>query len=140
MTAVTLIPGSGEFVYGTTGVTRNISEGVTQSENIHNNQGVTDFTASMDALQDAAPNLEHVSLVAAWFGDTLDVATCTLQPGVESDDKQTSPYEWKAGGVTREEAHLISTVEGGSAYGGTPSDRSVIETIQSLNARGLNVM
>ncbi len=144
LTAVTLIPGSGEFVYGTTGVTRILSEGVTQSENIHNNQGVTDFTASLDALQDAAPNLEYVSLVAAWFGDTLNAATCAIRPGVETATKSTSPYEWKAGGVARGGAHLISTVDGGPdsgpAYGGTPSDRSVIETIQSLNARGLKIM
>ncbi|MEO1137068.1 MAG: hypothetical protein AAFW68_10760, partial [Pseudomonadota bacterium] len=36
LTAVTMIPGSGEFVYGTTGVTRLVDEGVTASENIHN--------------------------------------------------------------------------------------------------------
>ncbi|MAW80225.1 MAG: hypothetical protein CMI63_08295 [Parvularcula sp.] len=140
LTAVSLIPGSGEFVYGTTGVNRVLDEGVTQSENIHNTQGVTDFRASIDALIDAAPNLEHVSLVSAWFGNSLDVASCTIRPGVETTDKETAPYDWKAGGVTRGGAHLISTHEGGSAYGGTPADKNIIETIQALNAKGLKVM
>lgn len=140
LTAVTMIPGSGEFVYGTTGVNRVIDEGVTASENIHNNQGVTDFVASLDALEAAAPNLEHVSLVVAWFGNSLSAGACTLRPGVETDDKETAPYAWKAGGVTRSGAHLVSTVNGAAAYGGTPADRSVIEAIQSMNARGLNVM
>ncbi|WP_428410005.1 baseplate multidomain protein megatron [Hyphococcus sp.] len=140
LTAVSLIPGSGEFVYGTTGVNRIISEGVTASENIHNAQGVTDFRASIDALIDAAPNLEHVSLVSAWFGNSRDVASCTIRPGVENTDKETAPYDWKAGGVTRSAAHLISTHDGGAAYGGTPADRNIVETIQSLNAKGLKVM
>lgn len=140
LTAVSLIPGSGEFVYGTTGVNRVLSEGVTVSENIHNTRGVTDFRASIDALMDAAPNLEHVSLVSAWFGNSLDAASCTIRPGVENTDKETAPYAWKAGGVTRGGAHLISTHEGGAAYGGTPADKNIIETIQSLNSKGLKVM
>ncbi|MFC2954037.1 glycoside hydrolase/phage tail family protein [Marinicaulis aureus] len=140
LTAVSLIPGSGEFVYGTTGVNRVIEEGVTASENIHNTAGVTDFRASIDALIDAAPNLEHVSLVSAWFGNSLNAASCTIRPGVETTDKETAPYEWKAGGVTRSAAHLISTHDGGAAYGGTPADKNIVETIQSLNAKGLKVM
>ncbi|WDI32145.1 glycoside hydrolase/phage tail family protein [Hyphococcus flavus] len=140
LTAVTMIPGSGEFVYGTTGVNRIIDEGITSSENIHNNQGVTDFVASLDALEAAAPNLQYVSLVAAWFGDSLNAGACALRPGVEADEKETAPYEWKAAGVTRTSAHLVSTVNGAAAYGGTPADRSVIEAIQAMNARGLKVM
>jgi len=140
LTAISLIPGSGEFVYGTTGVNRVIEEGVTASENIHNTAGVTDFAASIDALIDAAPNLEHVSLVSAWFGNSLAAASCTIRPGVETTDKETAPYAWKAGGVTRSGAHLISTHDGGAAYGGTPADKNIVETIQALNAKGLKVM
>lgn len=140
LTAVSIIPASGEFVYGTAPVTRLIEEGVTASENIHNNQGVTDFTASLDALLDAAPNLEHVSLVAAWFGTSLAAASCGIRPGVETAEKETAPYPWKAGGVSRAGAHLVSTIEGAAAYGGTPADRAVVEAIAALKAKGLSVM
>jgi Gene Transfer Agent (GTA)-like protein/putative tail protein len=140
LTAVSMIPGSGEFVYGTTGVTRNIDEGVTASENIHNNQGVTDFTAALDALSDSAPNLGNVSLVVSWFGDSLNAGTCQLRPGVETAVKTTTPYAWSAGGATRAGAHLVSTLNGAPAYGGTPADQGVIEAITSLKARGINVM
>jgi GTA TIM-barrel-like domain/Putative phage tail protein len=140
LTAVSMIPGSGEFVYGTTGVTRNIEEGVTASENIHNNQGVTDFTAALDALSDSAPNLGNVSLVVSWFGDSLNAGTCQLRPGVETAVKTTTPYAWSAGGATRAGAHLVSTLNGAPAYGGTPADQGVIEAITSLKARGINVM
>ena len=140
LTGVTMIPGSGEFVYGTTGVVREEAEGVTVSENIHNNQGTTDFVASLDALQSAAPGLAHVSLVVSWFGDSLDVGAATLRPGVETETKETTPYLWKAGGVERAGAHLVSTLDGAPAYGGTPADAAVKEAIAEMNARGLKVM
>ncbi|PQA87251.1 baseplate multidomain protein megatron [Hyphococcus luteus] len=140
LTAVSMIPASGEFVYGTSAVARLIEEGVTASENVHNNQGVTDFAASLEALADAAPNLEHVSLRAAWFGTSVNAASCAIRPGVETADKETAPYAWKAGGVARDDAHLISTVDGAAAYGGTPADRSVVEAIAALKAKGLKVM
>lgn len=140
LTAVSMIPGSGEFVYGTTGVAREIEEGVTVSENIHNHRGVTDFTASLDALTDAARNLGHVSLIVSWFGDSLNAGACQLRPGVETAAKTTAPYDWRAGDVARGGAHLISTIDGAPAYGGTPADRSVIEAITSLKQRGINVL
>ena len=39
----------------------------------------------------------------------------------------------------RRRAMLVSTHDGGAAYGGTPSDRSVIEAIAEIKARGLKV-
>lgn len=140
LTAVTLIPGSGEFVYGTTKVLREEGEGVTVPENVHNHTGATDFTASMDALTASAPRVKHASLVVSWFGNSTDAGACALRPGVDSDVKTTLPYDWKAGGVDRGGAHLISTIDGAPAYGGTPADRSVVEAITSLKSRGISVM
>lgn len=140
LTAVSLIPGSGEFVYGTSTVTRIVEEGVTRAENIHNAAGASDFTASIDALLDAAPNLAHVSLVVSWFGDSLDAGVCTLMPGVEVADKTTTPYAWAVGDTDRAGARLISLYNGAPAYGGTPADQSVLEAIAALKARGLKIM
>lgn len=140
LTAVTIIPGSGEFAYGTTRVIREAGEGVSVAENASNNDGVTDFSASLAGLQTAAPNLSAASLVVAWFGDDLRAGHCTLRPGVDRAEKATSPYEWRAGGVTRAGARLVSSVEGRPAYGGTPADRAVIEAIRAMTAQGLAVM
>ena len=140
LTAVTMIPGSGEFVYGTTKVLRETGEGVTTPENVHNTSGATDFTAALDALAAAAPNLAHVSLVVSWFGDSLSAGQCQLRPGVDAAMKTTTPYEWKAGGVDRSGAHLVSQVNGAAAYGGTPADRAVVEAITSLKSRNLSVL
>jgi GTA TIM-barrel-like domain/Putative phage tail protein len=140
LTAVSMIPGSGEFVYGTTGVARTLDEGVTISENIHNISGATDFTAALDALTQTAPNIAAVSLVVSWFGDSLNAGSVTLRPGVETATKTTAPYSWKVAGENRSNARLVSLYNGAPAFGGTPSDQSVIEAIAALNARGLKVM
>lgn len=42
-------------------------------------------------------------------------------------------------GVERESAAAVSTHDGGAAYGGTPSDRSVMDAIAEIKARGLKV-
>ncbi len=140
LTAVTMIPGSGEFVYGTTKVLREAGEGVTAAENVHNTSGATDFAAAVDALADAAPNLGHVSLVVSWFGDSLAAGACQLRPGVDAATKTTTPYAWKAGGVARAGAHLISEIDGAPAYGGTPADAAVVEAIASLKASNYTVL
>ncbi|MGF1545145.1 MAG: glycoside hydrolase TIM-barrel-like domain-containing protein [Parvularculaceae bacterium] len=140
LTAVTMIPGSGEFVYGTTQVLREAGEGVTVSENAHNSGGGTDFVASLDALLAAAPNVKSVSLVVSWFGDATDAGACEIRPGVETGVKLTRPYDWRAGGVDRSGARLISTLNGAPAYGGAPADRAVVEAIREMADRGLEVM
>jgi len=138
--AVSIIPASGEFVYGVTKITREIEEGVTSSENIHNNDGVTDFAAALDALQSAAPNLGAASLVVSWFGTDLRAGQCQLRPGVEIADKTTAPRDWRGGGAARSQAHLVSQISGRAAYGGTPEDQGVMEAIAAMKAKGLAVM
>ncbi len=140
LSAVTVIPGSGEFVYGTARVTRDGGEGVTLPENANNNDGVTDFTASLNGLLAAAPNLAAASLVVSWFGDDLRAGSCALRPGVEIAEKMTSPAPWRGGGVTRDAARLVSQIGGRPAYGGTPDDKGVIEAIQAMKAKDLAVM
>jgi hypothetical protein len=41
--------------------------------------------------------------------------------------------------VTRDDAQLVSSVDGRPAYGGTPSDQSVRDLIAELKARGLKI-
>ncbi len=47
--------------------------------------------------------------------------------------------EWAVAGLTRATAEVISTHDGGAAYGGTPSDAAVKAAIADLKARGLEV-
>lgn len=138
--AVSLIPGSTEFGYDTQLVTRSGGEGVTLPENAHASAGQSDFSVSLDQLTGACRGLGAVSLVVAWFGNDLRCGRCELRPGVDDAAKVTAPEAWQVAGIGREQARLVTRQDGSAAYGGTPSDNSVIRAIQEMRARGLKVM
>ncbi|MGE0750256.1 MAG: glycoside hydrolase/phage tail family protein [Variibacter sp.] len=137
--AVTLIPGTTEFGYAPQTVVRSLGPGQSAPENRHVSYAASDFEASLDQLQAVCPSLARVALVVAWFGTDLRVAHCALMPGVENRTKVTQGASWAVGGLTRADAHLISSVEGRPAFGGTPSDESIVAAIAALRARGLKV-
>ncbi len=136
--AVNLIPSAGEFVYEDDQVIR-VEDGVTIAENLHTSVGGTDFDVALDQLEAQLPHVGNVSIVVSWFGTDLRVGACEVRPGVEVATKQTQPYDWSVGGVTRDEAYVVSEVAGRPAYGGTPADRAVVAAIKNLKARGLKV-
>lgn len=137
--SVCLIPGASEFALDPVTVTRTVGAGVTRPDNRNQLTHASDVLASLDALQALCPNLQHVSLVVSWFGDDLRAGSCTISPRVERSDKPTYGSEWNVAGLSRAEARLVSLVNNAPAYGGTPSDASVIRLIQEIKARGLNV-
>ncbi len=134
--AVTLIPGTGEFVYATEEIRKG---GGAETENAHTAEGVADVVVSLDRLEALAPAVESVSLVVAWFGDDLRCGSCALRPGVELPAKDTS-RGWSVGGVGRGGARLVSMdEEGRPLYGGTPADFAVVQAIGDIRSRGLRV-
>ncbi|WP_068310442.1 baseplate multidomain protein megatron [Polycladidibacter hongkongensis] len=137
--AVALIPGATEFGYSKTPVKDSRGGPTTAYNNRHTLCAKTDWEHSLDLLQSTCPACKRVSLVVAWFGDDLRAGECTIAPRVEAR-KRTTPIEWQVAGLSRGAARLVSYVEGKPAYGGSPSDSVVIEAIQDLKARGLEVM
>ncbi|TDR88965.1 baseplate multidomain protein megatron [Enterovirga rhinocerotis] len=137
--SVCLIPGATEFGYDTLPVTRTLGLGRSLPENSHQLGRRTDVEASLDGLEALCPNLTSVSLVASWFGTDLRVGECRIEPRVDLKAKATLGGEWRVSGLTRFTAAETSRAGGSAAYGGTPSDASVIRLIQDLKARGLAV-
>lgn len=112
-----LIPGSGEFIYGTDIYTlQNASSGVlnefypggtftnragnvislparsndnipAQFMNMHNQRGSSDVELSLDMLDTFQPNMNAIVLVVGWFGDDLRIGECELRPYVEFKDR-----------------------------------------------------
>ncbi len=138
--AVNVIPGATEFGYDTTLVTRSGGPGVTLSENTHVSAARSDFSVSMDQLQQTCPNVDMVSLVVSWFGNDLRCGTCQISPRTDDSAKVTTGATWTVSGLSRSVAQTTSRMNGAPAYGGTPSDASVIHAVQDLKARGLKVM
>lgn len=138
--AVVTIPGSGEFVYSPDAVVQEFGGGYTEPENVHTRQGSTDWEAGIDQLQETLTGLKHTSFVVSWFGTDLRAGHCEIKPGIEFDGKVTSPINWSVAGVSRSNAYIVSRREGEPAYGGTPSDQTVVAAIEDLKARGIKVM
>ncbi|MBZ0260812.1 MAG: glycoside hydrolase/phage tail family protein [Hyphomicrobiales bacterium] len=140
ISAVNIIPGSTEFGYDTTIITRKVGDGVTATENAHASSERSDWTVSIDDLTADCANLKAASLVVPWFGTDLRCGVCQIRPGVENTAKVTKPEAWEVAGIARAAAHVVSTYEGRPAYGGTPNDASVIRAIADLRERGLKTV
>jgi len=137
--AMTIIPASCEFVYESDEIVRDAGGGNTITENVHSAQGGTDWNVAITQLEESFPNVTNASLFVSWFGNDLRAEHCQIRPGIEIANKTTFPKTWSAGGVGRSAAHLISSHDGRPAYGGTPSDGSVVSAIQDIKARNIAV-
>jgi len=138
--AITLIPGAGERVYDTVVHTRDLGGGATTPENEFAGQDSADWHVALDDLEASLPNVGTILLVVGWFGDDLRAGNCTIRPKVEVSAKTTTPNAWKVHTLTRGAALVVSTVDGRPAYGGTPSDDSIVRAIRDLKARGHSVI
>ncbi|MGB3867811.1 MAG: glycoside hydrolase TIM-barrel-like domain-containing protein, partial [Xanthobacteraceae bacterium] len=137
--AVTLIPGTTEFGYEPASVMTLLGPGESANENRHVAHAASDIEAALDDLQAICPNVGRVAVVVAWFGSDLRAGQCVVQPGIDNRVKRTSGNAWSVDGMVRGTAYLVSQVNGRPAYGGTPSDDSVVHLIAELKARGLKV-
>lgn len=137
--AVTLIPGATEFGYQPDLVQRVTGYAAYAPENRHTVSAPTDLAAALDQLQAQCPNVKRVSLVVTWFGSDLRAGVCRIEPKVERQDKETLGAQWRVAGLSRAEVATVSWYGGSAAYGGTPSDASVMGAIAALKTRGLEV-
>jgi hypothetical protein len=138
--AVCIIPGSTEFAYEPRSVMASQGSGISSSENRHVLFNESDWAASIDSLQNLCPKLKSVALVVSWFGDDLRAGECSIAPRCEKSSKTLLGFNWAVAGMTRSSAQAVTTYDGKPAYGGTPSDASVIAAIQDLKSRGLEVV
>ncbi len=151
ITAMVMIPGSGEFVYDTITQTKVpgyeisgtwVQQGNKTHINQNNGSGKADALVALDQLIATCPNLEWIALVVTWFGNDLDAGACVIKAGVEyQTGAKTEPDTWSSSSFTRATAHPITLDEDDRpVYGGTPSDACVLRYLQAIRARGLKAM
>jgi len=140
VSGVALIPGTGEYALATTPVHYADGAGARWSANVSTPAGKSDFLVSLDSLTAELPMLEAASLVVSWFGDDLRCGECSLRPKVESAVIEGENMPWRVSSLTRRTAGVIAHQDARPIYGGTPSDLSVIEAIQAMNAAGKAVL
>lgn len=103
------------------------------------NHGAGTGTA-LDDFEVSLPNAGTVLLVAGWFGDDLRRGNCSIRPKVETATKTTTPNVWKVHTFSRGTAIVVTSYGDRAAYGGTPSDDSIVRAIRDLKARSYTVV
>ncbi|MCF4166467.1 glycoside hydrolase/phage tail family protein [Zavarzinia compransoris] len=146
--AVSLIPGGGEFVYDTRVITAGSAggaEGAQTPQNRSAGDARADLMPALDDLAASLPAVRRVFVVVGWFGDDLRAGHCTIRPRAEIAAKHTfdgrNAVTWTVHGQNRAGVPVISInpANGHNAYGGTPSDESLVRAIRELKARGYAV-
>ncbi|MEL6218091.1 MAG: glycoside hydrolase TIM-barrel-like domain-containing protein, partial [Pseudomonadota bacterium] len=138
---VAMSPGTGEFALETQEAAYLYDGGVRENANIHTPEQRPDMLVALDQLEAELPAARQVSLVVSWFGSDLRAGQCRVEPKIEAADRSATPEPWIVAGLDASTAPLVGRdAEDRPIYGGTPSDGSVIRSIQEMQARGMGVM
>ena len=137
---VAMIPGTGEYALATTPVFLSAGYGEQLAINTNTASGKSDFAVAIEALDEEMPEAKSVSMVVSWFGDDLRCGVCSVRPKVEQNTTDPVEMPWGVTGLTRGTAQLVGQAGGRPIYGGTPTDRSVIEAIARMRELGKDVM
>ncbi|WP_371169683.1 baseplate multidomain protein megatron [Aliiroseovarius sp. 2305UL8-7] len=128
--AVALIPGTGEYSLATTPVYYKSGPGVVEGSNMNSPSGWTDFKTSYRMMQQELPGCQNTALVVSWFGSDLRCGNCQIRPRVEQKAVDGDSMPWSVSGLDRNQAGLVPRDDQDRpVYGGTPSDRAVMEAI-----------
>jgi GTA TIM-barrel-like domain len=149
---VHLLPATGEFTYDTVAHTGALSGAPQQSLNAFFAPAGTrtDYAYAIDQLQAAYPECSTVSVVCAWFGNSVDASQCQIYPATNFVGGSFQQWNgaayvadtWRVSGLTQMSSGLIPlpTLGGQAVYGGTPSDQSIVRCIRDLKSRGYKVV
>ncbi|PWJ19158.1 baseplate multidomain protein megatron [Jannaschia seohaensis] len=136
---VAIVPGTGEYSLATSPVHFDYGGGLKDAANVNTVQEISDFEVSLRDLTEELPQVGAASLVVSWFGDDLRCGACRLRPRVEQTEFDGTPMAWEVSGMDRASAETVPLADGRPVYGGTPADAAVIEAIQGLTGRGIDV-
>ncbi|MGR3468561.1 MAG: baseplate multidomain protein megatron, partial [Shimia sp.] len=134
--AVALMPGSGEYALNRETIFVDRGVGDTETANEHTPSAQSNLEVALDQLEEELPRCEATSLIVSWFGDDLRVGSCSITPRAEQAADDGAVEQWTVGGQDRSQLPIVPQQDGRPVYGGTPSDASVVGSIQALKAHG----
>src|SRR5271166_2504803 len=108
---VHLLPATGEFTYDIVAHTGALAGAQQQALNTFYTPGgtKTDYSYAIDQLQAAHPECGTVSVVCAWFGNSVNAATCQIYPSTnfiggsfeQWNGAAFAPDQWRVSGLTQ---------------------------------------
>ena len=147
ITGLNLLPASGNYIYNTSIVTKTFAGENGEPDTVENvntyNGDVTksDAEIALDRMQGEFPNLESVSVIMTWYGDT-DNPDMVIKPRLDLDEgSPTYSVAYEVGSYDRTNTPEVTiNAEGKPNQGGTPCDAGVLEFVAECNTRGIKVM
>ncbi len=138
--SLVMIPGCGEFVYDTKLQSKDYGD--FQEYINKNNSADADALDSLNQTGKIFKNLEWISVVVAWFGTSLDLASCKILPAVEYQGNYNTTEEWRVAEYSRSSAYLIGRDKSNMSprYGGTINDASLVRYLEEMKDRGYKIM
>jgi hypothetical protein len=123
---VHLLPATGEFTYDTIPYQAAQAGGAMAGVNTFYAAGgsKTDYSFAIDQLQAARPECGTVSVLCAWFGNSLNAATCQIYPSTnfiggafqQLSGSSWTAEPWRVSGLTQSSSGLIAIpTSGGGA-------------------------
>jgi hypothetical protein len=104
----------------------------------HSDKSKTDIILSLEQLKQTLPNLEYINVILHWFSTSTNIAKARIIPKVEFSDND---LPWNVAGYTRKSAEeVLRNDDGKLNYGGTPTDKSILDLCQWLKVQGYKVM
>lgn len=137
---VALVPGTGEYALATEPISFKRGKGENTVVNVHNDQGIPDFVASLAQMQEELPAVRTASLVVTWFGNDMRAGKCTLRPKVEQSSEDGDKIAWRVSNLNRVTAERVGILDGRPIFGGTPDDTTVVQAIRHMRSIGVGVM
>lgn len=136
---VALIPGTGEYATAVSSVHYSKDLGSSEAANVNSPSSKSDFSTSLEVLEEELPECGSTLLVASWFGDDLRCGGCDIQPKVEQKEHEGNPVVWNVSDTTRSQAQEVPEQDENAVYGGTPSDHAIVEAIAAIQGSGKKV-
>ena len=145
---IMMIPASGEFVYSMDitkkltgerdGAGNFVDGGSSEFLNMQNFNNKPNARLAVDNLLETFPNIEYVAIGVSWFATSKNPALLNVIPKVEfgSDTASVTPHDWVVGSYNRGNAQeVLRLPDGNATYGGTPTDRSIVQLAIELKSR-----
>ncbi|MDR2777982.1 MAG: glycoside hydrolase TIM-barrel-like domain-containing protein [Rickettsiales bacterium] len=156
---INIVPPCGEYTLNTTSQYKageqfapnflDTANGLWYPLNRNNNSGSTDSTLALSQLTSRLANCQWFSVQTAFFGNSLDISSCTITPRVSFNYFDTgypiftAPDPYHIGSSwNRYNSPMLGTNYYGSPrfFSGSSSDESIVSFFQRLKSMGKNTV
>ena len=130
-----ILSSAGEYSYSVNVITYPNGKAV----NVHHNlKSKSDIILSIEQLKQVLPNIEWIAIEIPWFVSSKSLDEIDVSPRIEN---RNNVLPWEVADYSRNNAKVVSLSKKRELnYGGTPTDKSVVELCDFLRNKNYKIM